>query len=117
MRYLFKRLSFIFLTTFLYPLFGQEFNHKIDHEYIHGSNLVFDCKRRVWLCVDDTNYEICQKKWKKDLLNRSLYYTCLPELSYQKTQDCIKEQTKLPSNASESLCMDEAERSHFIEFQ
>jgi len=68
---------------------------RMSWRYRRGKNLIYDCRKRHFACVNKDNFDRCKDERKESFrLNKSVL-DCAPLKSYEEIGDCEDEQKKL----------------------
>ncbi|MDH5580755.1 MAG: hypothetical protein OEY33_02535 [Bdellovibrionales bacterium] len=74
--------------------------HQITDIYSSGSYLIYDCKKRSFICVDFLNFENCSKERDFAKKQRYLNMPCAPLKEFKHFQYCKEAQYQLIHNIS-----------------
>jgi hypothetical protein len=113
----FGRLTLFLLIGFSHLEMSLALNHQIDQRYSTGNGLIYDCKEKTWVCVDEGNFKVCHEKYLKQQSLEKIFYDCLAEEMYPSYSECRKEQMNSLRNNFDFLCYRSDQRRRFIEFQ
>ncbi len=90
---------------------SEEFSEKqqqwrISWKYRRGANLIYDCRKRHFACVNNENFEECKEARNESFrLNRSVL-SCAPLKTFEDIGTCENQQKQLVENApSKKFCV------------
>ena len=65
-------------------------DYPINDDYKSGANLIYDCRRGFYVCVDDVSYELCKTRREKDKDKKKDVYACAHLKKFSTHEDCGK---------------------------
>jgi predicted DNA-binding WGR domain protein len=78
---------------------------KISQEFSQGNFLIYDCKQRSFVCVNEPSYLLCKEKRSRGYRERKKVLPCAPLKEFPSQSKCFEKQYKLIHSQSEkSYC-------------
>lgn len=71
---------------------------QISQEYYSGPNLIYDCKKGSFICVDDDNVKECEFKREEAKKYYRTYLACASFKRFHDTKECQAYQQKKVNN-------------------
>ncbi|MFZ8934434.1 MAG: hypothetical protein ACO20H_08035 [Bacteriovoracaceae bacterium] len=94
---------FVFLLLSL-SVFSEDLDRHVGHQitetYSSGPYLIYDCKKRSFICVDFLNFESCTKDRDFAKKQRYLDMPCAPLKEFEHFQYCKETQYRMIHNIS-----------------
>ncbi len=94
----------IFISAFLSSSsFAEEFDTTRDEfsdKYMAGPHLVFDCKDKHWVCVDDDNKKDCLDGREGRVKDKFRNYHCTYARSFEDKPSCFEFQKKMVNSGN-----------------
>ena len=90
---------------------SEEFSEKqqqrrISWKYLRGANLIYDCKKRHFACVNNDNFEVCKEEREESFRLNKTVLACAPLKTYKDIGECEKEQKELVAKVpSKKFCV------------
>jgi hypothetical protein len=73
-----------------------EERRQISPEYFAGPNLIYDCKKQHYACVDSVSFERCKNRREQQIKSKSEpLLPCAPLKSYAQLNECVVEIKKV----------------------
>jgi len=79
-------------------IFEGNVGKQLDKKILYGSNMIYDCEKQYFACVDLDSYEKCGDRRNEDKKNFKQKLGCAPLKKYQYLLDCSMEQSKYIEN-------------------
>ncbi len=73
----------------LRTIFDSE-DEVIEGDYRVGSALIFDCKLKVWLCVNSDNFSRCRREREESLKLPGMLFPCAPIVETSELGECVR---------------------------
>lgn len=80
-------------------IFEGNVGKQLDKKILYGSNMIYDCEKQYFACVDLDSYEKCVDVRNEDKKNLKQNLGCAPLKKYQYLLDCSMEQSKYIENS------------------
>ncbi len=78
---------------------------KISQEFSRGRFLIYDCKQRSFVCVNEPSYLLCREKRNLGYRAKRLALPCAPLKEFKEQVECFNKQYSLIHSQSEkSYC-------------
>lgn len=78
----------------------------ISYDYWQGKYLIYDCKGRHFICVDEKGYDACTKKRENSYVKRRYNLGCAPLKEYKNQDKCFSAvYTIVHSIKSKKFCL------------
>lgn len=91
-----RALSTLFLISFICFAQKSEDLDKtaplLSYKYRQGSNLIYDCGGKYYICVTESDLEKCSEKRKIDLDINKRKFRCIPLKKLSTHKECLEEQ-------------------------
>lgn len=77
-------------------LFDQHnLDRPIDHQYRRGKYLIYDCRRKFFVCVNGEGFSSCQESRDEAKEERLASLPCAPLRTFDDEEQCVLKQQKL----------------------
>lgn len=87
-------------------IFEGNVGKQLDKKILYGSNMIYDCDKQYFACVDLDSYEKCGDRRNEDKKNLKQKLGCAPLKKYQYLLDCSMKQSKyIESNRPVVFCL------------
>lgn len=78
---------------------------QIDETYKSGNNLIYDCARKHYACVNNDGWDLCTSNREKDKEHKEKEYSCSPLKKFNdKTKCVLKNYQVMEKNAWKRFC-------------
>jgi hypothetical protein len=68
--------------------------YKIDSHNLGGKNLIYDCEKKNFACVNEESFENCRIRRKMAITSELKNLNCAPLKSFETKKDCLINQYK-----------------------
>jgi len=92
----------LFIST---SAFAQQTEYPMDGRYKAGDNLIYDCARKHYACVNKDGWELCQNNREESIEKKQKEYACAPLKQFAENDKCILKNYQVEeSNAWKKFC-------------
>ncbi len=79
--------------------------YQVNLHYRAGNSLIYDCKRKYYVCVNDDGEKDCREKRTADLLNEDVFnYRCAVFKKFESKEACVLTQNKMMEKETTAFC-------------
>lgn len=94
-------LTILFSTS----VFAQQADYPMDERYKAGDNLIYDCARKHYVCVNKDGWEKCQNAREISMEKMQKEYACAPLKQFSENEKCVLKNYQVEeSNAWKRFC-------------
>ncbi|MBC7427101.1 MAG: hypothetical protein H7336_00725 [Bacteriovorax sp.] len=108
-------IKFLVLLTVLFSIQGhaqedealteKKSNYQVNDDYKAGNDLIYDCARIAYACVDEDGYNKCNEKRKEAIEKKIEPYPCAPLKKFPTKINCAQKNYEvIESLAKKRFC-------------